>query len=466
MVLWGGRFKQSSNKKFKKFNDSLHVDYRLIKDDIKSSIAWSKILLDVKVLTHSEQELIEQTLQWIAKKYANHITKILNSDAEDIHSWIENILVKKIGDVGKKLYTGRSRNDQIATDLKLWCKRKLKNVYHSIIQLQRSFLNCAYLEKNTIIPGYTHLQRAQPITFAYWCLAYIDMLERDRLRILDIEKRLDFSPLGSGAIAGTSWNIDRKKLALLMGFNHVTTNALDSVSDRDFILEILSLASISMMHLSRFAEDLIFYNSGEANFIELEDSITSGSSLMPQKKNPDILELIRGKCSSVYGSLFSMYTLLKGLPLSYNKDFQEDKKSLFQGLDTWKVCLQMSMIVLNNLKVDKTRSRKLAQESYSNATELADYLVKQGLSFRDSHHITGQIVIEAIHQKKCLEELNLLDLQKYCSVIQKDVYQCLTLESCLEKKNAIGGVSKTQVQIALDVVEKRLFGLEKFVNDI
>ncbi|VFP81332.1 argininosuccinate lyase [Buchnera aphidicola] len=461
MSLWGGRFKKVSNIHFKKFNNSLNMDYRLIKDDIKSSIAWSKILLDIKILTNCEQKLIEKTLKWILKKYICNINEILSSDSEDIHSWIESTLVKKIGKLGKKLYTGRSRNDQIATNLKLWCKRKSNRILKEIIKLQRNFFNHASLQQNTIIPGYTHLQRAQPITFSYWCLAYIDMLERDRLRMLDTIKRLDISPLGSGAIAGTSWNINRKKLAELMGFSNCTTNALDSVSDRDFILEILSTASISMMHLSRFSEDLIFYNSGEANFIELSDEITSGSSLMPQKKNPDILELIRGKCSGVYGSLISMFTLFKGLPLSYNKDFQEDKKYLFQGLDIWEDCLKMSSLVLNNMKLNSLRCKQTAQEGYSNATELADYLVSKGISFRDAHHISGKIVIEAIHQNKYLEELDLLLLKKYCSIIEKDIYQYLTLESCLEKKNAIGGVSKIQTKIALDNIEKRLISLEK-----
>ncbi|VFP77604.1 argininosuccinate lyase [Buchnera aphidicola] len=459
MSLWGGRFTEASNVKFKKFNNSLHIDYRLIQDDIKSSIAWSKILLDVEVLTNQEQQLIEKTLCWILNKYANNTEKIVESDAEDIHSWIEKLLINKIGSIGKKLYTGRSRNDQIATNLKLWCKRKSKIILKKIVKLQSIFLNQAYLHQNTIIPGYTHLQRAQPITFSYWCLAYIEMLERDRLRILHVIQNLNLSPLGCGAIAGTSWDINRKKLALLMDFSNCTKNALDSVSDRDFIIEILSAAAISMMHLSRFSEDLIFYNSGEANFIELSDSITSGSSLMPQKKNPDVLELIRGKCSGVYGSLFSILVLLKGLPLSYNKDFQEDKRYLFQGIDSWVTCLDMSCIVLNNLKLNKLRSKQLAQEGYSNATELADYLVVKGISFRDAHHIVGKIVVEAIRQNKYLEELDLLLFKKYCVTIEQDVYKHLTLESCLKRKNAIGGVSPEQIKHSLDAVKKRLLHL-------
>ncbi|WP_075433655.1 argininosuccinate lyase [Buchnera aphidicola] len=456
MSLWGGRFTKASNVQFKKFNNSLSIDYRLLKDDIKSSIAWSKILVTSNILTHQEQELIEKTLRWILKKYINDFSQIISSEEEDIHSWIETVLIKQLGDVGKKLYTGRSRNDQIATDLKLWCKRKSIKIHKKIVDLQSNFLNIAYLYKDAVIPGYTHLQKAQPITFSYWCLAYIEMLERDRLRILEAQKRLNSSPLGSGAIAGTSWDVDRQKLASMMGFAKPTENALDSVSDRDFIIDLLYAASASMMHLSRFSEDLIFYNSGEANFIELSDSITSGSSLMPQKKNPDILELIRGKCSGVYGTLFAMLTLLKGLPLSYNKDFQEDKKHLFHGVDNWIACLEMSSIVLSNMKLNKLRSRQLAQEGYSNATELADYLVTKGISFRDSHHIVGRVVMEAISRNKYIEQLDLSDLQKYCSLINQDVYQCLTLDSCLEKRNVIGGVSCLQVNKALNTVKNRL----------
>ncbi|VAX76239.1 argininosuccinate lyase [Buchnera aphidicola] len=461
MALWGGRFSESSDIKFKQFNNSLYIDYRLIKEDIQSSIAWSKVLCNVNILTNEEQKLIEKTLYWILEKYLNNSEKVLSSGAEDIHSFIENILIDKIGNIGKKLYTGRSRNDQIATDLKLWCKNKSKIICKKILQLQSIFLSQARLYQDSIIPGYTHLQKAQPITFSYWCLAYIEMLERDRLRVLDVVKRLDYSPLGSGSISGTSWNINRKKLAELMGFTSVTKNALDSVSDRDFILDILFTASTSMMHLSRFSEDLIFYNSGEVNFIELSDSITSGSSLMPQKKNPDILELIRGKCSGVYGSLFSTFTLLKGLPLSYNKDFQEDKKYLFQGLDIWEECLRMSKLVLKNMRLDTERARVLAEEGYGNATELADYLVRKGISFRDSHHISGKIVLESIRQNKFLEELDLVTLKKFCPVIKKDIYQDLTLEACLEKRNIVGGVSKKQIKIALDCVAQRLLILEK-----
>lgn len=456
MSLWGGRFIQSSNKKFKKFNDSLCIDYRLIEEDIFSSIAWSKILYDADVLTSKEQTLIEKTLNIILKKNLNNIKSILSSDAEDIHSWLEKELIKYIGPIGKKLYTGRSRNDQIATNLKLWCKKKLNFIHSLIVSVQSSFINQADIHHKTIIPGYTHLQRAQPITFAFWCLAYFEMFERDRKKIQITIQNLDFSPLGCGAISGNAWKINRNKLAKLLNFSQCTNNSLDTVSDRDFIIEILSIASISMMHLSRFSEDLIFYNSGEANFIDLSDAITSGSSLMPQKKNPDILELIRGKCSTVYGSLFSIFVLLKGLPLSYNKDFQEDKRNLFLGLDTWEECLEMVIIVLENIKINIKKCNIAAQQSYSNSTELADYLVKKGVLFRDAHRIIGNIVIEAISLNKSLYDLDIKIYQKYHSAFKDDVYSILTLESCINKRNSYGGTSFKQTRLAINSAKKQL----------
>ncbi|AEH39627.1 argininosuccinate lyase [Buchnera aphidicola (Cinara tujafilina)] len=434
----------------------MSVDYRLVEEDIISSIAWSRILLDIGILTDIDQKLIEKTLSQILKDNIDDTNKILSSQAEDIHSWLETTLINKLGSLGKKLYTGRSRNDQIATTLKLWCKKKLNHIYMLIIQLQSDFLDQATIHVHTIMPGYTHLQRAQPITFAFWCLAYIEMFERDRKRIKQALKNSDFSPLGSGAISGTSWVINRKKLAQIMGFANCTSNALDSVSDRDFILEILSVASISMMHLSRFSEDLIFYNSGETNFIGLSDSITSGSSLMPQKKNPDILELIRGKCSAVYGSLFSMFTLLKGLPLSYNKDFQEDKKHLFSALDTWEDCLTMASVVLKNITVNIDICKRAAEKGYSNATEVADYLVNKGVSFRDSHDIVGQIILEAIRLNKSLKNLDISVYQKYHINFSNDIYKCLTLKSCLDKRNSYGGVSFEQTEKSICFIKKRL----------
>ncbi|QFQ32796.1 argininosuccinate lyase [Buchnera aphidicola (Aphis fabae)] len=446
MSLWGGRFLDESNKLFKKFNTSLSFDYILAQEDIFASIAWSYALVETGVLTKKEQEKIECALISLKQEIYKNPEQILKSDCEDIHSWIEVNLIKKIGEVGKKLHTGRSRNDQITTDLKLWCKNNIQILLESILYLQKQFILSAELHCDVIIPGYTHLQRAQPITFSYWCLAYVEMLKRDFGRLKDTLKRLDISPLGSGALSGTAWNIDREKLALSMGFSSATNNALDSVSDRDYIIELLASASISMMHLSRFSEDLIFFNSSEANFIELSDSITSGSSLMPQKKNPDALELIRGKCSRVYGSLFSILVVLKALPLSYNKDMQEDKESLFDAIKTWNSSLSMASLVLKNIKLNRLLCYQAAEKGYSNATEVADYLVKKGISFREAHHISGKIVLQAINENKALKDLDLSKFQEYSQLIENDIYDHITLEACIKKRVSKGGVSLNQVQ--------------------
>ncbi|QIQ41110.1 MAG: argininosuccinate lyase [Buchnera aphidicola (Aphis urticata)] len=456
MSLWGGRFLDESNKLFKKFNTSLSFDYILAQEDIFASIAWSKTLCEIGILTQKEQNKIESALMSLKQDIYANPEQILKSDCEDIHSWIEINLIKKIGELGKKLHTGRSRNDQITTDLKLWCKKNIQILLESIFNLQKQFILVAEKYYDIILPGYTHLQRAQPITFAYWCLAYVEMLKRDFSRLEDALKRLDFSPLGSGALSGTAWNIDREKLALYMGFSAATNNALDSVSDRDYVIELLASASISMMHLSRFSEDLIFFNSSEASFIELSDSVTSGSSLMPQKKNPDALELIRGKCSRVYGSLFSILIVLKALPLSYNKDMQEDKESLFDAIKTWNNSLLMAILVLKNIKLNKLLCYQAAEKGYSNATEVADYLVKKGITFREAHYISGKIVLHAINEKRALKDLDLSEFKKYSHLIEKDIYQHITLESCIKKRVAKGGVAFNQVQKAIKKEKIRL----------
>ncbi|QCI16892.1 argininosuccinate lyase [Buchnera aphidicola (Aphis helianthi)] len=449
MSLWGGRFLDESNKLFKEFNASLSFDYILAQEDICASIAWSKSLLETGVLTKTEQKQIEVALICLKQEIYTNPEQILKSDYEDIHSWIESNLIKKIGELGKKLHTGRSRNDQITTDLKLWCKNNIQILSQSILNFQKILILTAESYYDVIMPGYTHLQRAQPITFSYWCLAYIEMFKRDFSRLEDTLKRLNVSPLGSGALSGTGWNIDRDKLALSMGFRSATNNALDSVSDRDYVVELLSSASISMMHLSRFSEDLIFFNSSEANFIELSDSIASGSSLMPQKKNPDALELIRGKCSRVYGSLFSILVVLKGLPLSYNKDMQEDKESLFDAIRTWNNSLLMAILILKNIKVNRLSCYQAAEKGYSNATEVADYLVKKGITFREAHNISGKIVLRAINENKALKDLDLFIFQEYNNLIENDIYDHITLEACIKKRTSKGGVSLNEVQDAI-----------------
>ncbi|MGB2078944.1 MAG: argininosuccinate lyase [Vibrio sp.] len=456
MALWGGRFTQAADTRFKQFNDSLRFDYRLAEQDIVGSIAWSKALLSVKVLTEAEQQKLELALSELKLAVMENPEQILQSDAEDIHSWVEQQLIMRVGDLGKKLHTGRSRNDQVATDLKLWCRQQSQQLLIALDRLQTQLTQVASEHQATVLPGYTHLQRAQPVTFAHWCLAYVEMFERDYSRLSDAMERFDTCPLGSGALAGTAYNMDREALAHSLGFRRATRNSLDSVSDRDHVMELLSIASMSMIHLSRLAEDMIFYNSGESNFIELADTVTSGSSLMPQKKNPDALELIRGKCGRVYGSLSAMLMTVKALPLAYNKDMQEDKEGLFDALDTWNDCLEMAALCFDGIKVNKERTLEAAKQGYANATELADYLVAKGIPFREAHHIVGVAVVGAIEKGCALEELSLAELKNFSSVIEADVYQILTIESCLEKRSALGGVSPTQVSYAIEQSKKRL----------
>ena len=456
MALWGGRFSQAADQRFKLFNDSLRFDYRLAEQDIIGSVAWSKALVTVNVLTAEEQKKLEKALDELLVEVQAEPEAILASDAEDIHSWVEQKLIGKVGDLGKKLHTGRSRNDQVATDLKLWCKVQVSLLLNAVKELQQALVITAEQNQDAVMPGYTHLQRAQPVTFAHWCLAYTEMLARDESRLQDALKRMDTSPLGSGALAGTAYPIDRDQLAGWLGFSSATRNSLDSVSDRDHVLELLSDASISMVHLSRFAEDLIFFNSGESGFVELSDRVTSGSSLMPQKKNPDALELIRGKCGRVQGALSGMLMTLKGLPLAYNKDMQEDKEGIFDALDTWLDCLHMAVLVLDSIQVKRPRCQEAAQQGYANATELADYLVAKGIPFREAHHIVGSAVLEAIKQGKALEELSLSQLKQFNVVIDEDVYPALSLQSCLEKRCAKGGVNPQQVASAIDAAKVRL----------
>ncbi|BDY03239.1 argininosuccinate lyase [Ferrimonas sp. YFM] len=447
MALWGGRFSGAADSRFKQFNDSLPVDYRLVQQDITGSIAWAGALVQVGVLDELEHGQLIRALHQLAQEVTDE--QILASGAEDIHSFVEQQLIAKVGDLGKKLHTGRSRNDQVATDLKLWCKDQGQELIEALVKAQQQLLTLAEREAQTVIPGYTHLQRAQPITFGHWCLCYVEMLERDLTRLKDALTRLDTCPLGSGALAGTAYPVDRFALAAELGFRGPVTNSLDAVSDRDHVVELCSAAATSMMHLSRMAEDLIFYNSGEAGFIELSDAVTSGSSLMPQKKNPDALELIRGKAGRVYGALMGILTTMKALPMAYNKDMQEDKEGLFDAIDSWLMCLDMLTLVLEGVKVNSQRTLAAAQQGYANATELADYLVAKGIPFREAHHIVGEVVLGAIGQGKALEDFTLQELQEYSDTIESDVYQHLTIEATLAKREALGGTSIKQVQQAL-----------------
>ncbi len=462
MALWGGRFKEKASLQFKKFNDSLPVDYRMAVQDIVGSMAWAHAIHEVGVLNDDELIRLTAALQELKASVEDNPKQILLSDAEDIHSWVEIQLIEKTGDLGKKLHTGRSRNDQVATDLKLWCKETGGDLLFALVNLQQAMMNLAEREKDTVLPGYTHLQRAQPVTFGHWCLAYVEMFNRDIGRLKDALYRLDVSPLGSGALAGTAYPIDRNALANRLGFRTATMNSLDAVSDRDHVIELLASASISMMHLSRFAEDLIFYNSGEAGFVEMSDLVSSGSSLMPQKKNPDACELIRGKAGRVFGSLTGMLTTMKALALAYNKDMQEDKEGLFDALDTWQECMEMAVLVADGLKVNRSRTLAAAQQGYANATELADYLVGKDIPFREAHHIVGEVVLAAIDKGVPLEDLTITQLQEFSDKIEQDVYQHLSIESTLNKREALGGTSRSQVEKALATTQS---GNEAILNE-
>lgn len=449
MALWGGRFQGETSALFKLFNDSLPVDYRLFEQDVVGSIAWADAIASVGIISASECTDLKKALNELLVEVNGDPAIILASGAEDIHSFVESALIAKVGDLGKKLHTGRSRNDQVATDLKLWCQSEGAALLERLQAVHAGLLDLAEREFDAVMPGYTHLQRAQPITFGHWCLAYVEMIERDISRLKDALNRANTCPLGSGALAGTAYQMDRHALAGALNFASPTLNSLDSVSDRDHVVELCSTASISMMHLSRLAEDLIFFNSGEANFISLSDEVTSGSSLMPQKKNPDALELIRGKTGRVYGSLVGILTTMKALPLAYNKDMQEDKEGLFDVVDSWAICLDMLTLVLSGLKVNRPNALLAAQQGYANSTELADYLVAKGMPFREAHHVVGEVVVAAIAKQVPLEELPLAELKQFAAIIEDDVYPNLTIEACLAKRDVLGGTALNQIQQAI-----------------
>lgn len=455
MALWGGRFAAGPDAAFQQFNDSLPFDYVLAEQDITGSKAWANALHKVSVLNRDECQQLQQALNELLSEVREDPTAVAVGGDEDIHSFVEAALIAKVGDLAKKLHTGRSRNDQVATDLRLWCREQAGVLQQSLKQTQQALLDLAQREKDTVIPGYTHLQRAQPVLLAHWCLAYVEMLQRDSERLQDATDRLNKSPLGCGALAGTAYAVDREAIASELGFSEATRNSLDSVSDRDFVVELLSTASLSMLHLSRLAEDLIFYNSGEAGFIELADNVTSGSSLMPQKKNPDALELVRGKSGRVVGSLTGLMMTLKALPLAYNKDMQEDKEGLFDAFTTWQASLAMVTSTLNGLTVNHEACCKAAQGGYANATELADYMVSKGIPFRQAHHNVGELVQQAIQAKKPLEDMPLEAFQAVAPVIEQDVYDWLTLDALLEKRCALGGTSPQRVNEALKAAQQQ-----------
>lgn len=453
--LWGGRFKGQADPGFAEFNRSFGFDRRLFDADVRASIAHCDGLTGAGVLSKAEAEQIKTALNTVLER-ARNSNYFDDPSAEDVHSFVEARLREMIGDVGRKLHTGRSRNDQVATDLRLWLRAEIDKLNGSLSDTQKSLLDFAEAHPEVVLPGYTHLQRAQPILLAHWCLAYFEMLARDRERLIDVRKRVNVLPLGSAALAGTSHAIDREAVAKTLGFESVSPNSLDAVSDRDFCIEFASAASIIMMHLSRLAEDIILYSTIEFGFFELSDAVATGSSLMPQKKNPDSMELVRGKAGRVFGHLTSLLTTMKGLPLAYNKDMQEDKEALFNTVDTVGACLSVTATVLKNIRVNETRARDAATHGYLNATELADYLVRKGVPFREAHETVGHIVMRAVESGCELEGLPLNELQTFSPQIEADVFEALSLARTLATKNQTGGTAPERVAAELKSARTRL----------
>jgi argininosuccinate lyase len=461
--LWGGRFTQKPDETFAEFNNSFRFDRRLFAADVRGSRAHANGLAKVGVLSAQEAEQVNRALDALLETSTSE-ADFFQGDAEDIHSFIESKLVGLIGDVGKKVHTGRSRNDQVATAFRIWLRDEIDEIAGAVIALQRSLVGIASRHQNAVLPGYTHLQRAQPVLWAHWCLAYFEMLSRDRARLGDVRKRVNVLPLGSAALAGTSFPIDRESVAKELGFDSVSQNSLDAVSDRDFAIEFAGACSLVMTHLSRLAEDLILYCSTEFGFVSLTDAVATGSSLMPQKKNPDALELIRGKAGRVFGHHAGLLAMMKGLPLAYNKDMQEDKEAVFDCADTTAVCLKVASIVLENATLNEERARTAASRGFLNATELADYLVKKGVPFRTAHDAVGKVVLFGVEQDRELGELTLEELRQFSDVIGDDVFDALGLDQTLGSKSRTGGTARERVREELQRAKSQIERLTNVVN--
>jgi len=457
--LWGGRFKKNINKEMEEFISSLSFDKKLVKYDLLGSIAHAQMLGKCKIITKEEKDKIVKGLQEILKEVQEGKLEIINGEAEDIHSWVENKLKEKIGAVAGKLHTARSRNDQIALDERMYLKEEDLKTQDLLKDLQKSLLSSAQKNLGIIMPGYTHLQHAQPILFSHHLMACFYMFERDKGRMQDLYKRIDVLPLGSAALAGTSFPIDREYVAKELYFGMISENSLDAVSDRDYILEFLSASAILMMHLSRLSEEIILWSSKEFNFIELDDSFCTGSSIMPQKKNPDAAELIRGKTGRVYGNMINLFTVMKALPLAYNHDMQEDKEPLFDTVSTLNTSLFLMSKMIETMQINKEKMEKGSKGDFSTATELADYLVKKGLSFREAHKLVGNIVIYCLENKKILEDLTLSELKSFHKSFDKKTLEILKPQSAVEAKDSYGGTSlkrvKESIQKAKQILEEK-----------
>ena len=431
--LWGGRFTKETDQLVYQFNASISFDKRLYRQDMEGSMAHVKMLAKQGILTEKEEAQILQGLDGILEDVENGTLEI-GQEYEDIHSFVEAQLINRIGEAGKKLHTGRSRNDQVALDMKLYTRDEIIEIDRLLYDLLTEILKIMEQHVDTIMPGFTHLQKAQPVTLAHHMGAYFEMFKRDRGRLHDIYERMNYCPLGSGALAGTTYPLDREYVAELLEFKGATENSMDSVSDRDYVIEFLSALSTIMMHLSRFSEEIILWNTNEYQFVEIDDGYSTGSSIMPQKKNPDIAELVRGKTGRVYGALMSMLTTMKGIPLAYNKDMQEDKELTFDAYDTVKGCLSLFTGMLSTMKFRTDRMRDSAKNGYTNATDAADYLVNHGVAFRDAHSIVGRLVLYGIEHQKPLDEFTMDEFQEISPVFEEDIYEAISMETCVNKR--------------------------------
>ncbi len=453
--LWGGRFTKETDQLVYNFNASISFDQKFYEQDIRGSIAHVTMLAEQEILTEEEKEQIIDGLQGILKDVQEGTLEISDT-YEDIHSFVEATLIDRIGEAGKKLHTGRSRNDQVALDMKLYTRDEIDALDDLLKELLKVLLQIMKDNTETFMPGFTHLQKAQPITLAHHMGAYFEMFHRDRLRLTDIYDRMNYCPLGSGALAGTTYPLDRNMTAELLGFYGPTLNSMDSVADRDYLIELLSAMATIMMHLSRFSEEVIIWNSNEYRFVEIDDAYSTGSSIMPQKKNPDIAELVRGKTGRVYGALMSLLTTMKGIPLAYNKDMQEDKEFVFDAIDTTKGCLALFTGMLRTMRFNKDVMEDSAKNGFTNATDAADYLVNHGVAFRDAHGIVGQLVLYCIEKDIALDDMTLEEYKAISPVFEEDIYEAISMKTCVDKRTTIGAPSKESMEKVIKIYENYL----------
>ena len=462
--LWGGRFTKETDQLVYNFNASISFDKRFYAQDMKGSMAHVRMLAKQGILTEEERDQILDGLNGILKDVEEGRLEI-TSEYEDIHSFVEAVLIDRIGDAGKKMHTGRSRNDQVALDMKLYTRDEIKELNHLVKEMMEVLLEIMEAHLDTYMPGFTHLQKAQPITLAHHMGAYFEMFKRDHERLIDIAKRMNTCPLGSGALAGTTYPLDREYTAELLGFDGPTLNSMDGVSDRDYLVELLSALSTIMMHLSRFSEEVIIWNTNEYKFVEIDDAYSTGSSIMPQKKNPDIAELVRGKTGRVYGALTSILTTMKGIPLAYNKDMQEDKELTFDAIDTVKGCIALFTGMVSTMEFRKDVMEVSAKNGFTNATDAADYLVNHGVPFRDAHGIVGRLVLLCIEKKIALDDLPLDEYKEICPVFEEDIYEAISLKTCVNKRLTIGAPGHDAMAQVIKICQDYLSAYEDGVSE-